>query len=300
MSNFTWVAPYFDSEKNIDGIIGIVLDITERKNAEQEMKFQKESIEKAHKNITDSINYAKTIQNSLLPNKNIIDTYFDNYFIFFKPKDKVSGDFYYVNKIDNYLIFAVADCTGHGVPGAFITMLGITYLHEIVSLNEINNPGQALDSLRERFKKTFRHFGSENQNGLDIALCAINTETNILHYAGAYNPLIIIRNNELIEYKATRNPIGTYPKEKDFKTNEIKLQKNDMIYIFSDGFQDQFGGEHNKKYTNKRFKELIISMYHFSMKKQNEILEHELKKWKGKSEQIDDITIFGLIYNTEN
>jgi len=146
---------------------------------------QYKQIEISHKNITDSIDYAKTIQDALLTRKKLIDSYLDNYFLLYKPKEHIGGDFYYFNKIDKYIIFAAADCTGHSVPGAFITILGITYLHEIVKLKEIDNPGKALNLLRERFKRTFIEFGTENNNGLDIALCEINTETNVLQYAGA-------------------------------------------------------------------------------------------------------------------
>ena len=268
--------------------------MTEPQKAEEILKKQKKQIEKAHKNMTDSINYAKTIQNALLTNTKLIDTYIDSYFIFNKPKDQIGGDFYYFNKIGKHIIFAVADCTGHGVPGAFITVLGITYLHEITKLKEINNPSKALNLLRKNIKKMFKEFGSKNNNGLDIAFCAINTETNILEYAGAYNPLIIIRNNELIEYKATRNPIGFYPKETDFKNNRIQLQNNDLIYLFTDGFQDQLGNQNYTKFNYTRFKALLFEIHKYDMKKQKEILKDILNKWQGKNNQTDDILIFGM------
>ena len=136
-------------------------------------------------------------------------------------------------------------------------------------------------------------------NGLDIALCAINTETNIIEYSGAYNPLIIIRDNELIECKATRNPIGFYPKEKPFATNKIQLQDNDVIYIYSDGFQDQIGGKNLRKFSSKRFKELLLQIYTLTMPEQNKILENTLKKWRGKFDQVDDITVIGIRYSTD-
>ena len=262
-----------------------------------ELGLAKEEIEYQHKNITDSINYAKSIQEALLTRTELIDSYFSGtHFILFKPKQIVSGDFYYVNKVDNNLIFAVADCTGHGVPGGFISMLGITYIHGIIRRHETDNPGEALNILRKRIKEIFETFGSDNSNGLDIAFCSVNTDTNILQYAGAYNPLWIIRNGEFIEVKATRNPIGFYPKEKPFANNEIQLKNKDKIYIFSDGYKDQFGGQKNKTYTNKKFRELIINISHLPMKEQNKILETNLIEWKGENEQIDDITILGLEY----
>ncbi len=287
----------FDNAGNIAGVEGVLRDITERKTAEIQLKMQKQEIETAHKNITDSINYAKTIQNALLTKKELIDSYLNNYFLLFKPKEQVSGDFYYINKIDKHIIFAVADCTGHGVPGAFLTMLAITYLHEIVKKEETENTGKALDILRERFKETFKTFGTNNRNGLDIALCAINTETNILQYAGAYNPLIIIRDNKLTEYKATRNPIGFYPKEKPFRNNEIQLQNNDRIYIFSDGFQDQFGEIDNKKFMSKKFRQLLLDIHKLPMKTQENKLNKVFMKWKGYNDQTDDILIFGMKFN---
>ncbi len=271
-----------------------VRDITEYKKAEQIIMESKEKIETAHKNITDSINYAKTIQNALLTNKTLIDGYFDEYFLLFKPKEHVSGDFYYVNKINNYIVFAVADCTGHGVPGGFLTMLGITYLHETVRREETDNPAKALNILRQRIKRTFKDFGSENQNGLDIALCAIDTETNILQYAGAYSPLYIIRNSELIEYKATKNPIGFFKREISFKNNEIQLYKNDLIYLFSDGYKDQFGGKSQRSFSKRRFRELILEIQIMPMNEQKAVLEEKLKQWRGDIPQIDDITIMAV------
>ncbi len=231
----------------------------------------------------------------MLTNKELLETYLpENNFILFKPKEIVSGDFYYVNKIKDYLIFAVADCTGHGVSGGFITVLGITYLHEVIKREETNNPAIALESLRVKIKAIFKTFGTENQNGLDIALCAIDTKTDIMQYAGANNPLWIVRDDELIEYKATRNPIGYYPKERNFECNKIQLQKNDKIYLFSDGYKDQFGGKYNQKFTNKRFRQMIKEVSKMPMSQQNELLEKTLEKWIGASRQIDDIALWVL------
>ncbi len=310
---FEWIHKHFDNTEfpteiwltailyeNKTSLHVVVIDLTETKRKEKLLKLQKQKIEEAHKNITDSIIYAETIQRALLTSKKIIDNYLNEYFIFNKPKEKVSGDFYYINKIGKHIIIAVADCTGHGVPGGFLTMLGITYLHETTKNKTVYNPATVLEILRERFKKTFKEFGSNNNNGLDIALCAINTETNILQYAGAFNPLIIIRNEELIEYKATRNPIGFYPEEKTFKNNEIQLQNNDLIYIYSDGFQDQFGERDNKKFRSVKFKELLLEIHDLPMEIQKNKLNNVFMKWKGKNEQTDDILIFGMQFNKDN
>ncbi len=287
-----WLTAMEMKEKTV--IHTVIRDLSRRKAAEQIILKSKEKIEKAHKDITDSINYAKTIQESLLTKEKIIDNWLNEYFILFKPKDKVSGDFYYINKVNNYLIVAAADCTGHGVPGGFLTMLGITFLHEAVKQRKVTKASQILEILREHIKDTFSSFGSQNASGLDIALCVINTETNIMQFAGAYNPLFIFRDNELIQYKATRNPIGNYPKEKDFENNEIKLQKDDVFYVFSDGYPDQFGGEARKKFTMKRFKDLLLKNHKLPMTKQKEVIEENLLEWQDQNEQIDDIILIGV------
>ncbi len=272
----------------------VIRDLSEQKAAEQIILKSKEKIEKAHKDITDSINYAKTIQEALLTKEAIIDNWINEYFILFKPKDRVSGDFYYINKINNFLIITAADCTGHGVPGGFLTMLGITFLHEAVKHKEVTKASEILEMLRSNIKDTFSSFGSQNASGLDIALCVIDTETGYMQFAGAYNPLLIIRNNELIQYKATRNPIGNYPKEKDFENNEIQLQKDDLFYIFSDGYPDQFGGEKRKKFTMKRFKDLLMKNHKLSLPKQKEAIEENLMEWQSDNDQVDDIILIGV------
>ena len=288
------ISPIKDNSGKTISYVAVKEDITKLKKAEQEIIESKEAIEEAHKNITDSINYARTIQEALLTNNEIISSLFKDYFLFFKPKEIVSGDFYYVNKVNEYIIFAIADCTGHGVPGGFLTMLGITFLHEIVYHYETNNPGTALNLLRARIKSTFMAFSSQQNNGLDIALCAIDVSTNILQFAGAFNPLWIIRNNELIEYKATRNPIGFYPKEVDFENHEIELCDNDKLYLFSDGYQDQFGGDKNKKFTKRRLKALLLEIHQLPMIEQKNIINDKLQKWKRDYEQVDDITVMAI------
>lgn len=280
--------------KNETVIHTVIRDLSEQKAAEQIILKSKEKIEKAHKDITDSINYAKTIQEALLTKEEIIDNWLNEYFILFKPKDRVSGDFYYINKVNNFLIITAADCTGHGVPGGFLTMLGITFLHEAVKHREVTKASEILEILRSHIKDTFSSFGSQNASGLDIALCVIDTENGNMQFAGAYNPLLIIRNNELIQYKATRNPIGNYPKEKDFENNEIQLQKDDLFYIFSDGYPDQFGGESRKKFTMKRFKDLLMKNHKLSLPKQKEAIEQNLLEWQNDNEQVDDIILIGV------
>ena len=257
---------------------------------------QQEKISEINEEVKQSIIYGSTIQKALHPSKRTISNYFKEYLVLSKPKEAVSGDFYYVNKVDDWILFAVADCTGHGVPGAFLSMLGITYLHEITTRHEAETTGDALNTLRKRFKNIFSQFGNENNNGMDIALCAVNYETNILQFSGAFNPLIMIRGDKLTEYKANRNPIGMYPVEKPFETTYIELQDNDLLYIFSDGFYDQFGGARNKKFSKKRFKEVLFEIRNMQLDEQKLMLNSILKNWQGIQEQVDDITVIGIKY----
>jgi len=250
-------------------------------------------IDNAHKEIVASINYAKTIQQALLTNTELINSYLPEYFILYEPKNQVGGDFFYINKIDNKIHIAVADCTGHGVAGAFLTILGITYLHEAVRQIETRNPADVLTDLREHFKRTFQTFGSKNTNGLDIALCELNSGTNNLLYAGANKPLWIIRNNEIIECKPTKNPVGYYPKEVPFELQEIKLQPGDNIYLFTDGYRDQYGGEKGK-FKLSNFRQLLLSIQNLTMEAQKEKLVTVFKVWKGDNAQTDDVLILGF------
>ena len=270
------------------------------------LKEQKQTIQNAYntieiknRSITDSINYASRIQAAMLPDKDFTEIFPYRHFILFKPRDIVSGDFYWLKKIDNKLIVAVADCTGHGVPGAFVSMLGIAFLNEIVR-KEVNTAAQVLEELRIQVKTSFKQTGDrrETKDGMDIALCIIDTQTNLLQYAGAYNPLYIIRNNELIETKATRNPIGIFIKETPFKNNKIQLQNNDKIYIFSDGYIDQFGGDEDMKFLTKNFKQLLLNISNKAFSEQKEILNTRIEKWRNGRDQIDDILIMGLEFQS--
>ncbi len=260
-----------------------------------EIVIQKTEIEKAHKHVLSSVNYAKRIQNAMLPTNELFNAYFSEYFILFKPRDIVSGDFYWAKKINNTLIFAAADSTGHGVPGAFVSMLGMSLLNEIVGNHEITTAGQILDNLRYAIKTSLKQTDkkSVSKDGMDIALCTINLDTNELQYAGAYNPLYIIRYSELIELKADRQPIAIHIKEKEFTNHTFNLQKNDILYLFSDGYIDQFNGLTNEKFKTKRFKKLLNNNANKSLTEQKQILEQNLNQWQGNAKQLDDIIIIG-------
>ena len=264
--------------------------------ANEAISLQKSIIEKKHDQITDSINYASRIQTAVLPSDKFINEILPEHFVLFKPRDIVSGDFYWLHQEDKNIMVAVADCTGHGVPGAFMSMLGISFLNEIVSKLKIAKANLVLNELRNLIKTTLSQTGDDNESkdGMDIALCVIDTETNSLQYAGAYNPLYIIRNKELIEIKASRNPIGIYLKEKPFENNELQLQKKDMLYMFSDGFVDQFGGEKSTKFKSKKFKDLLLSISDKQLIKQKQILNNAFEEWRGNIEQVDDVLVMGI------
>jgi len=266
---------------------------------------QKDEIEKQKQNITDSIIYAKRIQAALLPPNEFINELFPNNFIIFKPRDIVSGDFYWGAQKENMSIITVADCTGHGVPGAFMSMLGISFLNEIVNSIEKDklNAGLILTELRSYVKKSLRQTGKDNEakDGMDISLCVFDYNKKVVHFSGAHNPLIQISKGELIHHKADRMPIGIYVKEKEnFENTEIELIKDDYFYMFSDGFVDQFGGRDGKKFMIKNFKELLFENVSKSMEEQKDVIIKSFDNWlhdenlTHKFEQIDDVCIIGL------
>jgi len=261
---------------------------------------QKSVIEKSHKHITDSINYAKHIQSAVLPNQEIVNMLLPEHFILFKPRDIVSGDFYFIKQIKQYILVAAVDCTGHGVPGAFMSMLGVALLNEIVRNSEIDNASKVLNELRNQIKSSLQQTGQtgEQQDGMDIAFCSINTETLKMSFAGAHSPCWIFRaiNNEntLIELSADHMPVGVYIKEKEFSEQTFQLQKGDVFYIFSDGYNSQFGGDKNNKYKAKRMKDFLQTICYKPMAEQNELLENDFNMWKGNNEQTDDVLVIGV------
>ena len=264
----------------------------QRDNATQ----QRDKIFIQKEQITSSIRYASRIQNAILPSNKYINSIINDYFILFKPRDIVSGDFYFFEKKGNLLYFVAADCTGHGVPGAFMSMLGITYLNSIINFPDKKFADEILNQLREMIKLALGQTGksAEQKDGMDMALCIFNTDNLQMQYAGAHNPLYIIRNNELIEYKANRMPIGIHLKEKPFINHTIQMKKDDTFYIFSDGFVDQFKYDTGEKYKNKRFKKLLLSVNQEDTSTQKQKISNEFDLWKGNKEQIDDVLIIGV------
>jgi len=266
-------------------------------------KSQKQNkiIENQKKEITDSINYARRIQLSLLPNSSIIQEHVPNNFILYQPKDIVSGDFYWIKPssvLSNHVYVAVADCTGHGVPGAFISTICHERLNE--AEEKFKNPFEILQHANIMIKQLLHQMDKDgSKDGMDIALCLLNRNNNKLLYSGANRPLWITRemngNVELIEYKATKTAIGGFTENtQDFIQHEIELLKGDMIYMFSDGFADQFGGKNEKKITTKRFKEWLVTLHDQDLDSQKQFLSEQYNNWKGNLEQIDDVCVMGI------
>lgn len=262
---------------------------------------QKEHIEGQNKSIKDSIQYAQKIQSAILPPDSILRELVDELFILYKPKDIVSGDFYWIKQVNKYIVIVAADCTGHGVPGALMSMLGISYLNEIVQTKEITQANQILNELRYQIRHSLRQHGlpDESKDGIDMALCVIDTKNRKMQYAGAYNPLYIIRADqdmpELKEIKADRMPVGYYQgKVKSFSNHNIPLEVGDIFYIFSDGFVDQKGGPDNRKFMSKNFKNLLLEIHEQPMHDQQSILDKTLTVWMGNNPQMDDILVIGF------
>lgn len=274
-----------------------------------------EKINAQNQMITDSISYAQRIQSAILPSREQLDEVMPEHFVILKPKDIVSGDFYWVKEVQDHLVIVGADCTGHGVPGAFMSMLGITLLNGLIGDRCFNAPSAILEKLRSKVKEILVQGGDsdEQKDGMDMALAVFNKTTRELHFAGANNPLYVIRNKkvparkdlepyastengqyQLYEIKGDKQPIGIHWEETRFTTHSITLDKGDSFYIFSDGFVDQFGGEHRKKYKSLNFKKLLLSMQDRPMTVQMELIDETFESWRGPYEQIDDVSVIGV------
>lgn len=285
------------------------------KERTREVVTQKEELATKNKNITDSINYAQRIQDAILPQPEALSGYAKDAFIFFLPRDIVSGDFYWFHKENNKVFVAAVDCTGHGVPGAFMSMIGNESLNRLVKEEQVHDTGRILRNLDENVVKALKQKDSDSKStkdGMDLAFCKINYEADKpeLEFSGANNPVIIVKEKELeqetpyklmkdkglylYEIKGDSHPIGGYTKDKRFSTKKVKLEKGDNFYIYSDGYVDQFGGPRGKKFMKKRFKKLLLSIQDKSMKEQQSILKEKLTEWMGNEEQIDDILVIGF------
>jgi serine phosphatase RsbU (regulator of sigma subunit) len=278
-----------------------------------EISLQKHIVEVKHREISDSINYAKRIQSALLTSQEYWDAISPENFVIWRPKDVVSGDFHWAYQLtignkhlmtnQEIAVWCAADCTGHGVPGAFMSMLGMSFLNEIVIENVNLKPADILNKLRRKIISALEHGGTgniEQKDGMDVALCVWHKNTNMLEYAGANNPVWIMRPvkdtraHEIIELKANRMPVGYHYDAKDFTEQKFQLKQGDAIYVFTDGFVDQFGGPDGKKYKTKKFKEMLMSIQHLSMKDQALMINKEFNDWRGNNEQIDDLCLVGM------
>lgn len=271
--------------------------------------------------IIESIQYAQEIQQSVLPPEDTLNCVFKDNFIYFNPLDIVSGDFYWVKQVDDTVFFAVADCTGHGIPGAFMSMLAISYLNEIVIPGITTESGEILDQLREKIKYTLHQVNSEveHKDGLDIAFCTFHQPSRTLKFSGGYSPLYILRNHSamfdvtqgavdhsknykvnvvndttLLEIKGDRQPVGVFIREKPFNTHKVVLNENDVLYAFTDGYIDQLGGDEGKKFMALQFKKLILQNWDKPLNTQREIFAQALKDWQKQTPQVDDILVMGL------
>ncbi len=261
-----------------------------------EIELQRNQLYQTNTHITNSINYARNIQNAMLPAEDIFLQNFSEYLILYKPSEILSGDFYWIEKNENSIIYAVADCTGHGVPGAMLSMLGISLLNKITSQNRDLTSAEILEKLRCELKKSLNqkdYSNTESKDGMDISVCKIDTDNLQLQFSGAYNSLYIYRDKELIELKADRQPIAIYIKEENFTNHIFQLQKGDILYAFTDGFVDQFD-ENENKYKIKRFKKFILDVADFDLHQQKQLFETEFLSWKLSQEQTDDVTVVAV------
>lgn len=284
--------PEFGSDEMLESILLVSSDITDRKAAELE-------IQNKNKKITESINYAQRIQHAILPDNELINKIFPKSFLFYKPRDVVSGDFpWYAQMGDNHYI-AVVDCTGHGVPGALLSLIGYFILNDIVKSRKIVEPGTILDLLDEGVTQTLKQdeANSVTKDGMDISLCKVNFKTGTLEYAGAHRPLYYYNGTEIEEFKGNKFPIGggIYKNQTNFTNYEIKFKKGDSFYFFSDGYPDQFGGPENRKFGPARIRSLITDhKKNKTMAEMHQLFSNEFVEWMGDKKQMDDVLLIGI------
>ncbi len=283
----------------------IYRNLKQKQKANNELRMAYSQIEEKssllevkNKEVMDSIKYAKRLQEAILPTNDFIKLMFPEHFVLYKPKDIVSGDFFWFEQYGNKKFFSAVDCTGHGVPGAFMSIVGYNLLNQAVNEHGLIQPHLILNELNKGVTKTLKQKQEEStvKDGMDIALCAFDPVSSILEYAGAYNSLWFIRDGKMQEVKADKQPIGLFLDEelKSFTNNLIQLQKGDTVFVFTDGYADQFGGEKGKKFKYKKLQELLLSISHLSMQEQKEKLSDTIEKWRGGLEQVDDILIIGI------
>ena len=271
--------------------------LKDKEHALEFIEMQKGELEFRDKIITDSLIYAQRIQEALLPSEIYFRKHFTDSFILFKPKNIVSGDFYWIGEKGEKLFVVAADCTGHGVPGALMSMIGLKLIEKTINEDNIEVPSQILAVLNKELEKTFsreKNIGTIIRDGMDIGLCVIDRQRKNLVYAGAFMPLYLIRDGSLTEIMSDKIIIGMNHDSQPYIDHEIDLLDNDIFYIFSDGYVDQFGGSENKKFMYRRFRYLLLTIHNFPISDQKAILEENIKTWMGTNEQVDDMMVIGF------
>lgn len=271
--------------------------LKEKEQALDIIEVQKLELELKNKNITDSLIYAQRIQEARLPSEAYFRKHFTDSFILFKPKDIVSGDFFWIGEKNEKVFVVAADCTGHGVPGALMSMIGMEIIEKTINDDNIEMPSRILAVMNKGLEKTFsreKNIGTIIRDGMDIGLCMIDKKKKKIIYAGAFFPLYLIRDNSLIELKGDKIIIGMNPEGSSYTDHELNLMEDDILYIFSDGYVDQFGGPGNKKFMYRRFRYLLLTMHKFPLVDQKSILDENIKTWMGNNNQVDDIMVIGF------
>jgi len=271
--------------------------LREKEQAYALIELQKVELEMRDKDITDSLIYAQRIQEALLPSESYFRNHFADSFILFKPKNIVSGDFYWIGEKGDKIFIVAADCTGHGVPGALMSMIGLEIVEKTINEDNIEIPSKILAVMNKGLEKTFsreKNIGTIIRDGMDIGLCVIDRIRKKVQYAGAFFPLYLIRNGSLVEILADKIIIGMNPDGLPYTDHEIDLMEDDIFYIFSDGYVDQFGGTENKKFMYRRFRYLLLTIHNFPVNDQKTILDDNMKTWMGTNEQVDDIMVIGF------
>jgi len=277
-----WI--YFKTRK-LNTSINLQKDIIQEKG---------EAIEEAYNNIHDSLEYSKYIQRAMLPSNEFFNSKFSDHFIYFQPKDIVSGDFYWGQEQDGCVYVAAVDCTGHGVPGAMVSIIGYNGLNRCLKELNLKQPSKILNNLSDFVEESLFNEEKEMKDGMDMALCSFDLKNNVVNYAGANNSIYVVSNGELKEYKSNKRPVGKFPSKNEFKEEKIEVNKGDAVYLFSDGYADQFGGAKGKKMKYKAFREILTSFAMEPMEVQMELVKKRFEDWKGDLEQIDDVCIIGI------
>ena len=264
------------------------------REAKKIIEEQKHLVDEKNTEITDSISYAKRLQDAILPTTEVISSSLSENFVLYTPKDIVAGDFYWLEKVGDKVLFAAADCTGHGVPGALVSVVCHNALNRAVREFSLIKPSQILDKVTDLVIETFEKSTEEVKDGMDIALCSFDMKTKEVQYAGANNSLYYIRDGAFNEIKPTKQPVGKYDNRKDFENHILKVEIGDVFYLFTDGYPDQFGGEKGKKFKYKPFKELLAEIALEPMSIQKEKLNTSFNDWKGEYVQVDDVCVIGV------